>query len=65
MRPKYAEFESDVHFFYFRLEIPFLGKFSPRDQNHLFNMKFDTKTNSNVLNSMMALNFLLHGAIPF
>ena len=32
---EYAEFAGDVHFFYFRPETPFLGKFGPTIQNCL------------------------------
>ena len=32
-------------FFCLRLEIPFLGKFSSKNQNCLFKLKFGTKTN--------------------
>ena len=38
----YAEFNGDVHFFRFRLEISFLGKFDPKTQNCQFKLKFDT-----------------------
>ena len=34
-----AKFDSDVHFFCFRLEIPFLGKFCPKYQNFLIKHK--------------------------
>ena len=30
---EYEEFKGGVHFFCFRLEIPFLGKFSPTNRN--------------------------------
>ena len=39
---EYAEFSGGVHFFYFRLEIPFLGKFCPKNQNCHINLKFGT-----------------------
>ena len=40
-------------FFSFRPEIPFLGKFDPKNQNCQFKRKFGTWTNSNMQNSMM------------
>ena len=30
---EYAEFNGCVHFFWFRLKVPFLGKFAPENQN--------------------------------
>ena len=48
----YAEFNHAVHFF-FRLKIPFLGKFGPKNQNYQFKLKFGTYTNSNMQNSMV------------
>ena len=41
-------------FSFFRLEIPFLGKFGPKIQNCLFKFKSDTQTNSN---SMVVFTF--------
>ena len=41
-----------VHLICFRLEIPFLGKFVPKNQNFQFKLKFGTQTNSNMENSM-------------
>ena len=35
-----AKINDDVHFFCFRLEIPILGKFSPKNLNRQFNLKF-------------------------
>ena len=54
---EYAEFSGYVHFFRFRLQIPFLGKFGPKNQNCHFILIFGTWTNSNILNSMMVFNF--------
>ena len=34
-------------------EISFLGKFGPKTPNCFFKVKFDTKTNSNMQNSMV------------
>ena len=33
----------------------FLDKFSPKNQNYLFKVKFGTKTNVNMSNSMMII----------
>ena len=37
---EYAEFNDDVHFFSFWLEILFLGKFGPKNQNCQLELKF-------------------------
>ena len=42
----------DIHFFCFQRETDFLGKFSPNIQICQFNLKFGTRTNSNMQNSM-------------
>ena len=39
------------------MEIPFLGKFGPKNQNYQFKPKFGTYTNSNMQNSMVMLTF--------
>ena len=52
------EFNGDVHFFCFWLEIPFRGKFSPKSQNYQLKLKFGTYTNSNMQNSMMLFTFV-------
>ena len=44
-------------FFCFRLQIPFLGKFSPKKQNYHFELKFGTDSNLNMQNSMVMLIF--------
>ena len=36
---EYVEFNGDVHFFCFSLEIPLLGKLGPKSQNCQFNLK--------------------------
>ena len=54
---EYAEFSGYVHFFRFRPQIPFLGKFGPKNQNYQFILKFGTWTNSNMQNSMVMFNF--------
>ena len=48
-----------VHFFRFRVEIPFLNKFGIKNQNFQFKMKLDTDTNSNMQNSMVVFNFFI------
>ena len=50
------EFNGNVHFFCFR-EIPFLGKFGPKNQNCQFELKFGTYTILNMQNSMVAFIF--------
>ena len=49
---EYAEFNDAVHFFRFRLEIPFLSKFGPK--NFKVNL---TQINSNIQNSMVVFTF--------
>ena len=40
---EYVKFDGDFSFFFFfRLQIPFLGKFSPKIQNCQFKLKFGT-----------------------
>ena len=52
-----VEFNGGVHFFYFRWETPFLGKFGPKNQNCQFQLKFGTKTNSNMQSPMVVFTF--------
>ena len=48
------------------MEIPFLGKFGPKNQNCHFKLKFGTNTNSNMQNSMvMFIFFCFWVEIPF
>ena len=49
------EFDPDVHFSWFGLTVPFLGKFGPNDLNCLLKMKFGTEINQNKLNLMAML----------
>ena len=42
-----------------RRETPFLGKFSPKNQNCQFTLKFGTKTNSNMQKSMVGFTFFV------
>ena len=51
--------------FPFWLEIPFLGKFGPKTEKCLFKLKFDIKTNWNVLDSMVTINFLFSAFLQF
>ena len=46
-----------VPFFWFRLEIRFWGKFGPGNQNCQFQLKFGTKTNLNMQNSVVLFTF--------
>ena len=54
---EYVEFKCYVHFFQFRLQISFLSKFSPKNQNCQIILKFGTWTNSTLQNSMAMFNF--------
>ena len=56
---KYAEFNIDVHFFRFQLEISFLGKFGPKNQNYQFKLEFGTYSNSNMQSSMVMPTFFV------
>ena len=53
----YAEFNDAVNFFCFSVEILFLGKFGPKNQNYQFKQKFGTYTNSNMHNSVVIFTF--------
>ena len=46
-----CKFSGDAQFFRFRPEIPFFGKFGPKNQTYQF--KIGTKTNLNMQNSMV------------
>ena len=46
-----------VYLFCFRPEKPFLGKSVQKNQNCQFELKFGTKTNLNMWNSMMMFTF--------
>ena len=48
------KFIGGVHFFCFRSETPFLGKFEPKNQNCQFQLKFGT---SNMNNSVVMFVF--------
>ena len=43
--------------FHFRLETTFLGKFGSKNRNCQFTLKFGTKTNSNIQNSVVMFTF--------
>ena len=63
---EYAEFSDAAHFFCFSVEIPFLAKFGPQNQNSRFKLKFGTYTNSNMQNSMvMFIYFVFDDKQPF
>ena len=42
-------------------EIPFFGKFGPKDQDFLLKIKFGTEMSLNMLNSMVMFNFNCFG----
>ena len=52
-------------FFSFWVEIPFLGKFGPKNRNCHFKMKFRPCTNSNIENSMVMFIFCFWSEILF
>ena len=56
---EYAEFSGGVDFFRFRLEILFLNKFGPKNQNCQFKVKFDIQPNSNMQNSVVVFTFFV------
>ena len=65
-----AEFNGDVHFSCFGLEMPFLGKFVPKYQwkyqNCVFKTQFNTCSNLSKLNSMVMFIFsILDWKYPF
>ena len=63
---EHAEFNGDVYSSCFWLEIPFLGKFAPKNHSCHFKLKFGTYTNSNMQNSMvMFIFFVFDRKYPF
>ena len=50
--------DGDVHFISFRLKITFLGKSVPKNRSCPCKLKFCTKPNSNIQNSMMIYFFV-------
>ena len=54
---EYAEFKKDAHFFCFRPETPFSGKFGWAIHNCYFKLKFDISINLNMQNSIVMLTF--------
>ena len=56
---EYADFSGCVHFFRFRQQIPFLGKFSQKNPNCQSILKFGTWTNSNMQIQWRCSIFLL------
>ena len=54
---KYAECSGDADFFHFLPETSCLGKFGPKIQNCQFRLKFGTKANSHIQNSMVMFIF--------
>ena len=51
------EFNGNVHFFCFQPEIPFLGKFGPKNQNCQVELEFGTYNNLNMQNSILTFIF--------
>ena len=63
---EYAEFSGSIHFFTFKWETLFLRKLGPKHQNCQFELKFNTKPNSNMQNPMLVFTFsVLSGNYPF
>ena len=63
---QFAEFNGGVHFFCFRPEIPFLGKFDPKTRNGQFKLKFGTQTKWNLQHSVVIFTFsVLNQKYPF
>ena len=52
-----AKIYSDDDLFFFRLEIPFLGKFAQKSQNYLFKAKLENLNNFHKLNSIVMFTF--------
>ena len=50
---EYVEFNDAVHVFHFQLQIPFFDKFFPKNQTCQFRLKSGTKTDANMLNSVI------------
>ena len=46
-----------MRFFRFWSEVPFLGKFGPKNQNCHFKLKFGSQTNSNMQDSVVLFTF--------
>ena len=63
---EYVEFNDAVHIFHFRLQIPFFDKFVRKNQNCQFRLKSGTKTNPNMLNSVIIFTcFVFDRKKPF
>ena len=58
---EYTEFNGDVHFFCFKPETTFLGKFGSKNQNGQFELKFGAYTNSNMHNSVVVFTLSVLG----
>ena len=58
---KYTKFNDGIHFFYFRIQMHFLGKFGPKNQNCEFKIKLRTQTNSNMQISVILFTFSAFG----
>ena len=61
----YAASYGGVDFLCFRLEIPFLSKFVSKNQNCQFKLKFSTRTDSNMQDSLVMFTFSVFNWIYF
>ena len=62
----FVEFNGGGHFVRFRLEIPFLVKFDPKNQTCQFKLKIGAKTNSSMRNFLVVCIFsILDRKRPF
>ena len=57
LKSEYAEFNTDVHLFCFWSDIPFLSKFSTKNENCQCKLKFSTQIKSNLQNSTVMFIF--------
>ena len=48
-----------------KLEIPFLSKFSPKNQNNQFQLKFNTLSKSNIKNSIVMFTHFVYERYSF
>ena len=62
---EHAEFNGGVDFSHFRMEIRFLDKFRPKNQNFQLNLKFSKKGKSNMKTSMVVFTFSLFRIFAF
>ena len=60
-----CKYNGGVYFFCLRPEIPFSGKFFPKNQNCPFKLKISTYTNSNGQNSIVVFISVFDQKYPF